>query len=149
MNITCSKATTDDVEQIYQLCKKLIDDYENIGNIDYDKVLKWVHNKIEKFIDEYNVIYVDDRKAGYYRFYKNEDGSYEIDDLYIFSEYQSKGIGSEIIKRCCSSVDGPVMLYVFIKNERAVSLYKKLGFEVVKTVKGSRYIMCYNIKGEL
>ena len=33
------------------------------------------------------------------------------------------------------------MLYVFIKNHRAVSLYKNLGFEVIDTIKDSRYIM--------
>ena len=33
------------------------------------------------------------------------------------------------------------MLYVFIKNQRAISLYRKLGFEVVETVRDSRFIM--------
>lgn len=146
MNITYDKAKIEDIPHIYQLCKQLIDTYENVENIDYDKVMKWVRQKIENSIDEYTVICADGQKAGYYRFYKNEDGKYEIDDLYIFSEFQNKGIGSEIIRRCCLSVDEPVMLYVFIKNERAAALYKKLGFEVVKTVRDSRYIMCSNVK---
>ena len=141
MNITYDKATAYDVECIYQLCKQLIDGYENIESIDYEKVLKWVRNKIEASIDEYTAVYADGQKAGYYHFYKNEDGENEIDDLYIFSEYQNQGIGSEVIKKCCSSVDEPVMLYVFIKNQRAVSLYKRLGFEIVRTVNKSRYIM--------
>ena len=141
MNITYDTAKIEDIDHIYQLCKQLIDDYENIDSIDYDRVLKWVHKKIEKSIDEYTVIYVDNKKAGYYHFYKNEDGEYEIDDLYIFSKFQNKGIGLEVIKKCCSSVNEPIMLYVFIKNQRAVSLYKRLGFEVVKTVNDSRYIM--------
>lgn len=139
--ITCNRATADDIEKIYQLCKKLIDDYENIDSIDYDRVLKWVHKKIEKSIDEYSVIYVDDRKAGYYHFYKNKDGENELDDLYIFPEYQDQGVGSEIIKKCCALADEPVTLYVFIKNQRAVSLYQRLGFEIVRTVNNSRYIM--------
>ncbi len=42
---------------------------------------------------------------------------------------------------CCASVNKPVMLYVFIKNERAISLYERLGFEVSKTINDSRYIM--------
>lgn len=33
------------------------------------------------------------------------------------------------------------MLYVFSKNQGAVSLYKRLGFEIIKTVNSSRYIM--------
>ena len=104
-------------------------------------MLKWVRKKIETSISEYTAVYADGKKAGYYHLYKNEDGEYEIDDLYILDDFQGKGIGTEIIKKCCSSVDEPVMLYVFIKNQRAVSLYKRLGFEIVETIRNSRYIM--------
>lgn len=141
MNITYDRAKSEDVECIYQLCKQLIHDYENIENIEYDKVLNWVRKKIEKCIEEYTTIYADGKKAGYYHFYKNEDAEFEIDDLYIFPEFQNKGIGSKVISKCCSAVNEPVMLYVFIKNQRAVSLYKRLGFGVVKTIKDSRFIM--------
>lgn len=141
MNIQYKKARTEDIESIYRLNKKLIDEYENIEDIAYDKVLHWVHTKIENCIDEYNTIYVDDKHAGYYRFYKNEEGIFEIDDLYIFTEFQNKGIGSTVVKKCCLEVNEPIMLYVFIKNERAVSLYKRLGFEIIQTINNSRYIM--------
>ena len=141
MNITYGRAANEDVARIYQFCKQLIDDYENIENIDYDRVLGWVQKKIEHCISEYTVIYADGKKAGYYHFYKNEDAEFEIDDLYIFPEFQNRGIGSAVIRKCCSAVDEPVMLYVFIQNQRAISLYKRLGFEVVKTVNDSRFIM--------
>ena len=77
-------------------------------------------------------------------FYKNENAQFEIDDLYVFAEFQNQGIGSEIIKKCCMSAKGSVILYVFIKNERAVSLYKRLGFKGVETINNSRYIMKYS-----
>lgn len=139
--ITCKKATVCDTEQIYRLCKGLIDNYENIEDIDYDKVLKWIREKIEKSIEEYTAVYIEHEKVGYYHFYQNEDGEYELDDLYIFSEYQNRGIGTEIIKKCCYSVNAPIILYVFIKNERAIALYQRLGFEIIRTVHGSRYVM--------
>lgn len=141
MKTTYNKATISDAEHIFSLCKQLIDKYENIDSIDYEKVLLWVRRKLENSIDEYTTIYADGKKAGYYHFYKNEDGEYELDDLYIFEEFQSRGIGSAVIKKCCSLADSPVMLYVFIRNERAIALYKRLGFEVTKTVGDSRYIM--------
>ena len=141
MKTTYNKATISDAEHIFSLCKQLIDKYENIDSIDYEKVLLWVRGKLERSIDEYTTIYADGKKAGYYHFYKNEDGEYELDDLYIFEEFQSRGIGSAVIKKCCSLVDSPVMFYVFIRNERAIALYKRLGFEVIKTVGDSRYIM--------
>ena len=141
MNITYDRSTSSDIEYLYQLSKQQIDDYENIECMDYEKVLNWVHKKIENSIDEYTTIYVDGKKAGYYHFYKNEAGLYELDDLYIFSQFQSHGIGTTIIRKCCSSIDEAVVLYVFIKNQRAVSLYQKLGFDIIETIKNSRYIM--------
>ena len=33
------------------------------------------------------------------------------------------------------------MLYVFVQNQGAVSLYKRMGFQVVETIKDSRLIM--------
>jgi hypothetical protein len=43
------------------------------------KVLGWVREKIESSIEQYVVIYADDRKVGYYHFYKNDDGQFERD----------------------------------------------------------------------
>lgn len=139
--ITYEQATACDIEHIYRLCKQLIDDYEDMDSIDYDRVLKWVHRKIEASIEEYTAVYAAHKKVGYFHFYQNEAGEYEIDDLYIFPECQNQGIGSAVIQSCVLSVNAPVMLYVFIKNEKAVALYKRLGFEIMRTVNGSRYIM--------
>lgn len=141
MNLTYRKAEPWDVEPVFELCKGLIQDYERLESIDYPKVIKWVRRKIEASIHDYTVIYADEQKAGYYHFYQNEDGQFEIDDLYVFPEFQNQGIGSEVVKKCCASVQAPVMLYVFIENKRAVSLYQKLGFEIVETIHDSRYIM--------
>lgn len=121
--------------------QQLIDAYENIECIDYERALRWVRKKLENSIDEYTSIYADERKAGYYHFYRNGNGEYELDDLYVFSEFQNRGIGTAIIEKCCASVEEPVVLYVFIKNKKAVLLYEKLGFEIAETIKDSRYVM--------
>jgi len=138
--LTFQKATARDIEAVYDLCKKLILDYEQLESIDLPRVLQWVRHKIERSIEQYNVIYANGQKAGYYHFYQNDDGIYEIDDLYVFPEYQNRGIGSAIIQNCCASVTGPVMLYVFRKNTRAVSLYRREGFVITQALQ-SRYIM--------
>ena len=139
-NLTYIRAEASDIETLFQLNKDLIDRYENISQIDYSKVLSWVLNKLKTHISEYTCIFCNDQKVGYYHFH-SVDKKMELDDLYIFPPYQSKGIGSEVIRKCIAETDLPIFLYVFIKNVKAVSLYKRLGFRVIKTVGESRYIM--------
>ena len=139
--ITYTPATADDITPIFRQCKQLIDTYENKNAIGYDRVMQWVRRKVEIKISEYTVIFVNGQKAGYYRFYKNETGMPEIDDLYLFPAYQNQGIGTAVIEMCCASVNEPVMLYVFIRNKGALALYQRLGFEITQTIGDSRYIM--------
>lgn len=144
MVITYQQATPEDIAPIYELCKQLIYTYENLEAIDVHKVMNWVQRKIESSICQYTAVYANGQKAGYYHFYQNEDGQFELDDLYVFPQFQNQGIGTAIIEKCCASVASPVMLYVFIKNHRAVALYQRLGFTMIKTVNDSRYIMQKN-----
>ena len=139
MQLNYEPATSADVENIFVMCKALIDRYEDLASIDYDKVLAWVRRKIEGCIGEYERIMMNGALVGYVHFAPDGDRM-ELDDLYILPEYQGSGIGTRVIQRCCAMTDLPVYLYVFIRNEGAVRLYRHLGFEVLKTLP-SRYIM--------
>lgn len=141
MELTFRKAENEDAERIFQFNKELILQYETLEEINLDYVLSWVQKKIFSRIDEYTVICAEGKKAGYYHFFRNEEGELELDDLYIFPEFRNQGIGSVVIKKCCTSVKEPVMLYVFTRNKGAVSLYKRMGFQVTETIKDSRLIM--------
>ena len=92
MELTYKSAKAEDIEPVYALCKALIEKYEQPETVDLPKVLRWVRHKIETSIGEYTVVCADGRKAGYYHFYKNEDGMFELDDLYVFPEFQNRGI---------------------------------------------------------
>lgn len=141
MTLSYHSAQPEDIDQIYLLCKELIQTYEQLDAIDSPKVLRWVRQTIESSIGEYVVIYADSIKAGYYHFYRNEDGLLELDDLYLFPPFQNQGIGTAVIQRCCASITEPIMLYVFARNTRAVALYERLGFQITATVHQTRYIM--------
>lgn len=140
MNLTFAPAQPADIDTIYRFSKELIDAYEDLASIDYEKVLAWVRRKIENNISEYTCIFRDGRKAGFYRFCP-ADGMMEIDDLYIFPEFHSQGIGTAVIEKCCAETGTPVMLYVFTRNTKAVSLYRRLGFRITQTIGQSRCIM--------
>ena len=112
--------------------------YEDVSSIDYDRVLAWVRRKIEENISEYRRIILDGAHAGYFHFCPAGDG-WELDDLYVFPEFQNRGVGTAVIRDCCAK--GPVMLYVFTKNTGALALYHRLGFREVGTAGTTRLIL--------
>lgn len=142
MDFTLSPAARSDVKPIFLLNKEIIDKYENITKIDYPKVMKIVRNGIKEHIHEYQRIMCGNVLAGYLLVERSEDKT-ELDDLFLYPEFQNKGIGTAIIQSITANSDNPVYLFVFIGNEGAVRLYKRLGFEIVETVKETRYRMAY------
>lgn len=142
MKYSLSPAVHSDVKPIFLLNKEIIDKYENITKINYHKVMKIVRNGIKQHIHEYRRIMCGNATAGYLLVERSADKT-ELDDLFIFPEFQNKGIGTAIIKNIIANSESPVYLFVFIGNEGAVRLYKRLGFEIVETVNETRYRMVY------
>lgn len=55
-----------------------------------------------------------------------------IDELFVLEEYRSKGLGKELFKYIEENGDKKlrrIRLEVELENGRAISLYKKMGFE--------------------
>lgn len=140
LELKYERASGADVEAIFTLSKALIDQYEDVESIDYDKVLQWVCRKIDAQIGEYQRVLMDGDLAGYVHFHPDGERM-ELDDLYILPEYRGRGIGTAVMEKCCAETEKPVYLYVFRRNEGAVRLYRRLGFEIVQEVGSSRYIM--------
>lgn len=140
MQLTYEQAAPEDAACIFDLCKALIDRYEDMDSIDYDSVIRWVRGKIGRQIAEYQRVLTDGRLAGYVHFHQDGDRM-ELDDLYILPECRGRGLGTAVVEKCCAETEKPVYLYVFIRNEGAVRLYRRLGFEIIKTIGNSRYIM--------
>ena len=145
MELSFEKAAPADAERICSLCKELIDRYEDLTRIDYNKVLGWVRRKIENNIGEYTCVLWNGEKVGYYRFQPNEERM-ELDDLYVFETFQNRGIGTEILKKCIRETGKPIFLYVFRKNIGAIALYERMGFRVTETVDASRFIMTKSVE---
>lgn len=140
MVISYQSAEFCDIEPIFELSKRLIDDYEDISSIDYNAVLDWVNKKIQNNITEYTCVTVNGEKAGYYRLHP-VGNEMEIDDLYVLPAFRNQGVGTQIIKKCLSQTKCNVFLYVFTKNVDAIRFYKRFGFETVKKVSNTRIVM--------
>lgn len=138
--LTFETAREEDIERLFALEKELIDTYEDRESIDYDKVLDWVRRKLEKQVGQFTRVLRDEVLVGYYHLTPGE-GKWELDDLFIFPEYRGQGIGAKVLERCFAQAEGPIFLYVFVKNDGAVRLYERMGFRVTQKVEQTRYIM--------
>ena len=96
MTLSYSAAELADIFVIYTQAKNLIDTYEVVASIDYEKVLAWVERKLTEKITDYTCVKLDNEKCAWYCLC--EDG--ELDDLYVLPDFQNRGIGSEILKKC-------------------------------------------------
>lgn len=129
-----------DVPVIFALSKELIDAYEDVSSIAYEKVLDWVQNKIQQNISSYTRICMNGKTVGYFRLIP--DGAQtELDDFYVLEEYRNRGIGTMVLRQCIAMSEGPVYLYVFRKNARAIKLYTAMGFVIAEEVGKTRFIM--------
>jgi len=137
MTLQYFPADISDIPIIFAQAKALIDAYEDVNQIDYDKVLAWVNRKITEKISEYCCVKLFGEKCAWYRLC--EDG--ELDDLYVHPDFQNQGIGSEILQKCIAESGNTIYLYVFSRNTRAIAFYERFGFSVRKTVGNTRYIM--------
>lgn len=134
-------AAKEDAARIYGLCKCLIDEYEDISAIPYEKVLVWVREKIESSIKDYTRIVADGQLVGYFHLYQNDDGRLELDDFYVLEPFRGKGIGTEVLREVLANVYEDVMLYVFEKNTGAIRLYERMGFVTERFIGKTRRIL--------
>lgn len=139
MELIYEPAAAEDADSIFHLSKALIEQYEDLDSIDCAKVLQWMRRKISDNITDYIRVCHDGQPVAYYRLC-SRDSSLELDDLYVLPQFRGRGIGTQILHRCCNA-GFPMMLFVFSRNIRAIALYERFGFSVTESVSPTRFIM--------
>lgn len=139
MELQFLSATEADRDVIFAQCKALIDAYEDVSAIDYDRVLDWVQRKIRENISSYTCVWLKGEKVAYFRLCP-EDRGLELDDLYVLPPFRGRGIGRRIVKHCIDH-GKTLSLYVFTANTGAMRLYENLGFRIDRYVGTTRCIM--------
>jgi 3-isopropylmalate/(R)-2-methylmalate dehydratase large subunit len=106
--------------------------------VDQDKIDRWVKtiNDPSQYLF---VAEVENKVVGWCVGHSLENTENAELAIYIFPEYQSMGIGIRLMKACMKELSNypKVIIESVTYNERAVSFYKKIGFEIVDEYKKS------------
>ena len=126
--------TDDDYEFVYETKKHAYKKYveANWGEWNEDKQREMFADFIKTYGDKIQMIMLGYNKIG---FYHGEDigvNEYEIGNICIIPEYQGKGLGTKILKEVISANSGKDIYLRYFKQNPVVSLYKRLGFEMLE-----------------
>ena len=125
------KANKKDINRLIEYKRKTIFEYAN--NLDKDEIKKintYIDNSVSKEINNYYKIVIKGKTVGCL-LTENKDDGILIDELYLESEYRNKKIGSNIIENIIDN-NKIVYLWVYKLNEKAIKLYKRLGFTIIE-----------------
>ena len=142
MNYKLIKSSSKDIEKLIEYKKRTIFEYaKDLPDDEINKINNYVKNNVPKLLNDYSNIIVDNKVIGCLLL-TNKDDNILLDEIYIEQEYRNKGIGTDIIKNVINEND-IIYLWVYKENVKAISLYKKLGFNVIDET-DSRYYMKYS-----
>lgn len=141
MKYSLQKSNINDIDRIIRYKEKNICKFaKNLSKKELEDIKKYVYNETLKNINNCFDIVVNKNIVGLVSVVDNE-GKKTLEEIYIEKEYRNKGIGSDIIKNTISKND-TLYLYVYKSNAKAISLYKKLGFDIIEET-DTRYYMKY------
>ena len=127
--IILRKAEIIDSEFIYFVKINALGEYIKL-TWGWDEMLQRKMHEDEMITENISIIMIDGIDIGTLGTINKENEIF-ICRLYIIDKYQSKGIGTELIKMIVSKYQGySIKLGVLKVNHRAKKLYEKLGFEV-------------------
>lgn len=142
MEYKLSKSSEKDINRLIEYKNRTIYQYaKDLSNEEIDRINKYITSEVPRLINDYCNIIVDNKIVGFILLTNNDNGKL-LDEIYLEEEYRNKGIGTKIIMDILNNND-VVYLWVYKENEKAISLYKKLGFNVIEETE-SRYYMKYN-----
>lgn len=142
MKYNLINATSNDIDYIKK--SKLYNIFTYADNLPKNEIIRinnYVDEHIPVEIKDYKIIMCNHDRVGCLLVTKKDDGVI-LDEIYLEEEYRNKGIGTEIIKNILKN-NFIVYLWVYKKNIKAISLYKKMKFKIIDETE-NRYYMKYS-----
>ncbi len=118
--------------------KSILEYAEDLPQEEIVRIKEYVKQQVLVDFKNYRVIFIDNKIVGCVLLEKHNDGVL-LDEIYLEENYRNKGIGTDIIKKILLS-NKVVYLWVYKRNIKAISLYQKMGFRVIKETE-TRYYM--------
>ena len=142
MNYQLIKSTNKDIERLIEYKKRIIlAQAKDLSKEEIEEINNYAKEEVLKNINNYSNIVIENQIVGCLLITDKEDGIL-LDEIYLEEEYQNQGIGTKIIKDLMNK-NNTIYLWVYKDNEKAVSLYQKLGFIIVEETQ-SRFFMKFN-----
>ncbi len=123
---------SNEIHFIYELKKEVYKNYvEKIyGEWNEENQQKLFSRFMKENAKNIELIYLKDELVGFYNGKDKDNDTFEIGNICVKPEYQNKGIGTAVLKEILFEHKGQnIKLQVFKINEKAIKLYKKMGFE--------------------
>ena len=142
MNYKLVKSSINDIERLIKYKKITIFEFaKDLPEDEINRINNYVENNVPKLLNDYFNIILDNKVIGCLLLTNKDDGKL-LDEIYLEEEYRNKGIGTNIIKKVIKEND-IIYLWVYKENIKAISLYKKLSFNIIEETE-SRYYMKYS-----
>ncbi|RCW63958.1 acetyltransferase (GNAT) family protein [Saliterribacillus persicus] len=76
----------------------------------------------------------DNNIVGFANFSPSNQGEVELSAIYLYSNYQGKGIGTALLKEGVRSIDGIRVIYIDVEKENTIgnTFYEAKGFKTVE-----------------
>lgn len=134
--ITLRPATPADEPFLFDLRRATMDEHLERAGESTDERAHW--ERLRYRYNDAHIVCCGSEKLGLFKFFRNPE-EWSIVQIQILPPYQGRGIAAHLIAEFLRQAEGagvPVKLSV-LKGNRAIGLYQRLGFQVVKATETS------------
>jgi ribosomal protein S18 acetylase RimI-like enzyme len=132
LEVTLRAATPADESFLFDLRKATMDEHLKRAGESFDERAHW--ERLRYRYNDAHIVCCGSERLGLFKFFRDAD-EWTIVQIQILPTYQGRGIAAHLVGEFLAQADGagvPVKLSV-LKENRAINLYRRLGFQVVDT----------------